>query len=86
MTREEAIYELEGDMELYIPLGGTVEDVDRDLPDGRLITALEMAIGALETPKVKEHIDPERLVQMIRYSSQYNQPCPEWVYDVIRHS
>lgn len=36
--------------------------------------------------EIKEHIDPERLVQMIMYSSQYNQPCPEWVYDVIRNS
>ena len=83
MTREEAIYEIQEDIELYVPLGKTVEDVDRDLPDGRLITALEMAIEALEQPRAKEHIDPERLVQMIRYSSQYNQPCPEWVYKLI---
>lgn len=36
--------------------------------------------------EIKEHTDPERLIQMIRYSSQYNAPCPEWVYDVIRNS
>ena len=48
MTREEAIKELKEDIELYIPLHGTIDDVDRELPDGRLITALEMAIKALE--------------------------------------
>lgn len=48
MTIEEAIAELKDDIELYIPLGSTIEEVDRDLPDGRLITALEMAIKALK--------------------------------------
>ena len=48
MTREEAIKELKEDIELYIPLHETIDDVDRDLPDGRLITSLEMAIKALE--------------------------------------
>ena len=48
MTNEEVIKELQEDIELYIPLHGTIDDVDRELPDGRLITALEMAIKSLE--------------------------------------
>ena len=47
MTREEAIKELEEDKALYMP-EEWVECVDRDTPDGRLITALDMAIKALE--------------------------------------
>lgn len=57
MTIEEAINELQEDIELYIPLHGTIDDVDRELPDGRLITALEMAIKSLEAlEKVKTEI------------------------------
>lgn len=48
MTNDEAIKELKEDIGLYIPLHGTIEDIDRELPDGRLITALEMGIEALE--------------------------------------
>ena len=48
MTNEEAIAELKEDIDLYIPLNGTVGEIDRDLPDGRLVTALEMAIKALD--------------------------------------
>lgn len=48
MTIECAIKELKEDIDLYIPLHGTIDDVDRELPDGRLITALEMAIASLE--------------------------------------
>lgn len=47
MTREEAIKELEEDKALYMPKEW-IENIDRDTPDGRLITALEMAIKALE--------------------------------------
>ena len=51
MTNEEAIAELKEDIDLYIPTNGTIEEVDRELPDGRLITALEMAIEALKKQK-----------------------------------
>ena len=47
MTREEAIIELKEDIALYMPTEW-VEEIDRDTPDGRLITALDMAIKALE--------------------------------------
>ncbi len=47
MTREDAIIELKEDIALYMPKDW-VEEIDRDTPDGRLITALEMAIKALE--------------------------------------
>jgi len=47
MTREEAIKELEEDKALYMP-EEWIESLDRDTPDGRLITALDMAINALE--------------------------------------
>ena len=47
MTREEAIKELEEDKALYMP-EEWIESLDRDTPDGRLITALDMAIKALE--------------------------------------
>lgn len=61
MTNEEAIKELQEDIELYIPLHGTIDDVDRELPDGRLITALEMAIKSLEAwEKVKAEIDQKQ--------------------------
>lgn len=61
MTLDEAINELQEDIELYIPLHGTIDDVDRELPDGRLITALEMAIKSLEAwEKVKAEIEVER--------------------------
>lgn len=61
MIREEAIKELKEDIELYIPLHGTIDDVDRDLPDGRLITALEMGIKALEQePKLLQALEQEK--------------------------
>ena len=47
MTRDEAIEELKEDIALYMPTEW-IEEIDRDTPDGRLITALEMAIQALE--------------------------------------
>lgn len=74
MTREEAIHIID------------TSDLFWTRPTDDEKEALCLAIEALEQPRAKEHIDPERLIQMIRYSSQYNTPCPEWVYDVIRHS
>jgi hypothetical protein len=60
MTIECAIKELKEDIDLYIPLHGTIDDVDRELPDGRLITALEMAIASLEAwQKVRQDIQTE---------------------------
>lgn len=47
MTKEEAIKELEEDKALYMPKEW-IENLDRDTPDGRLITALDMAISALK--------------------------------------
>ena len=47
MTIEEAIRELEEDKAMYMPREW-IEELDRDTPDGRLITALEMAIKSLE--------------------------------------
>lgn len=47
MTKEEAIKELEEDKALYMP-EEWIESLDRDTPDGRLITALDMAISALK--------------------------------------
>lgn len=58
MTIECAIKELKEDIDLYIPLHGTIDDVDRELPDGRLITALEVAIASLEAwEKVRQEIN-----------------------------
>ena len=57
MTIECAIKELKEDIDLYIPLHGTIDDVDRELPDGRLITALEIAIASLEAwGEIKQEI------------------------------
>ena len=57
MTREEAIKELEEDKALYMP-EEWIESLDRDTPDGRLITALDMAIEALrQKPKTGRWID-----------------------------
>jgi len=68
MTREEAIKELEEDKALYMP-EEWIESLDRDTPDGRLITALDMAIKALlQEPKwipVKEKL-PEIQDGMLR--------------------
>ena len=47
MTVDEAIKELKEDIAMYMPKEW-VEELDRDTPDGRLITALEMAIKAIE--------------------------------------
>lgn len=47
MTNEQAINELKKDKALYMP-EEWIEELDRDTPDGRLITALDMAIEALE--------------------------------------
>jgi rubredoxin len=69
MTREAAIKELKEDIELYIPLHGTIDDVDRDLPDGRLITALEMAIEALEQEPCEGVISRQAVLDEI---SDYN--------------
>lgn len=70
MTIDEAANELQEDIELYIPLHGTIDDVDRELPDGRLITALEMAIKSLEAwEKVKEEIKSKTFS---RYVSNYD--------------
>ena len=46
MTREQAITELIADKNLYMP-SEWIEELDRDTPDGQLITALDMAIDAL---------------------------------------
>ena len=57
MTIEEAIRELEEDKAMYMPREW-IEELDRDTPDGRLITALEVAIKSLEAwEKVKEEIN-----------------------------
>lgn len=31
-------------------------------------------------------INKDRLISMLKYSSVYNTPCPEWVYSVIEHT
>mgnify|MGYP007070349044 CR=1 FL=1 len=48
MTNTEAIQELQEDKALYMP-DEWIESLDRDTPDGRLITALDMAIQSLST-------------------------------------
>jgi hypothetical protein len=32
-----------------------------------------------------ELINQQELLQMLKHSSVYNTPCPEWVYGVIRN-
>ena len=66
MTREDAIKELKEDIELYIPLNGTIDDIDRDLPDGRLITALEMAIKALEQEPCEDAVSRQAAIDVVR--------------------
>lgn len=41
---------------------------------------------AIERLPVDQVVEKNRLIEMIRYSSQYNEPCPEWVYNVIKFS
>lgn len=41
---------------------------------------------AIERLPVDNVVEKDRLIEMLRYSSQYNEPCPEWVYNVIRYS
>ena len=56
MTIKEAIRELEEDKAMYMPREW-IEELDRDTPDGRLITALEVAIQSLEAwEKVREDL------------------------------
>lgn len=71
MTREEAINELKEDIELYMPSDPIL--LDRELPDGRLITALEMAIEALEQePKSGNWIDDMELGYHVSICSNCN--------------
>lgn len=71
MTREEAIDVLKKEADFLY---------GDDSPYNR--KAFDMAIEALSDDSAKKDI----IISMIRYSSQYNSPCPEWVYNVIRYS
>lgn len=77
MTREEAksvVEDMLVDAEKY-------GDIDYyNLND--FISACKVAIKALSDDSAKK----DMLIGMLRHSSQYNTPCPEWVYDVIRNS
>ena len=42
-----------------------IESLDRDTPDGRLITALDMAIEALEQEPVLDKIKPRYLMPVL---------------------
>lgn len=66
MDKYEAIKELEEDKALYMP-EEWVESIDRDTPDGRLITALEMAINALKGGKAPGAAEPGTITL---------KPCP----------
>lgn len=68
MTIEEAIAELKEDIALYIPTNGTIEEVDRELPDGRLITALEMAIKALEKQPCEDCISRQAVLDAMSHT------------------
>ena len=77
MTREEAIKELEEDKALYMP-EEWIESLDRDTPDGRLITALDMAIEALEQElcedeyiKVPKKALKYRTAEMVAYNIEW---------------
>ena len=59
MSTDEAIKELEEDKALYMP-EEWVESIDRDTPDGRLITALDKGIEALrQVEKVNRRLDKQ---------------------------
>lgn len=67
MTREEAIRELEEDKAMYMPREW-IEELDRDTPDGRLITALEVAIKSLEAwEKIRKIYDEKAHNVKVRY-------------------
>ena len=67
MTREEAVKELEEDKDLYMPKEW-IECFDRDTPDGRLITALEMAIKALEQEPCGDAISRQAVIKALWHS------------------
>lgn len=72
MTKEEAIEELKDNIKLYTPLYG---DVDRDTPDGRLITALETAIRTLEN----HDIFMKRAYSQGKQDALSQEPCEDAV-------
>jgi hypothetical protein len=61
VTREEAIKELEEDKALYMP-EEWIESLDRDTPDGRLITALDMAIHVLKQEPCEDAISRQAVL------------------------
>ena len=63
MTRKEAIEELKEDIELYMPSDPIL--LDRELPDGRLITALEMAIKALEQEPCEDAVSRQAVCNIV---------------------
>lgn len=44
---------------------------------------LKDIIGRMPRAKV---VEKDRIIEELRYSSRYNAPCPDWVYNVIRNS
>ena len=85
MTREEAIKELKEDIELYIPLHGTIDDVDRDLPDGRLITALEMGIKALEQEPCDNAVSRQAVIDIVDSYSDSQSNVEDVTQDIISY-
>ena len=80
MTMEEAIKELEEDKALYMP-DEWIEALDRDTADGRLITALDMAISALMfTEKIAKLHNCNDC--RIKYICPH---CPRWG-DTVRYN
>jgi hypothetical protein len=45
--------------------------------------ALKDMIGRMPRAKV---VEKDKIIEELRYSSRYNTPCPEWVYNVVRNS
>lgn len=34
---------------------------------------------------MEEYINRKQAIEMIKYSSRYNAPCPQWVYKVLEN-
>lgn len=52
----------------------------------KLIFGLKGGCMEIKQNTKKRLIDKDRLIERLRYSSNWNQPCPDWVISAIEHT
>lgn len=67
--------------EKYIALS-TLMDWSHNI---RFLSSDQVKEAFLRMPAEKV-VSKDKLLQELEYSSKWNNPCPEWVYNVVRNS